>query len=142
MAISGNKVRFKLDNGTTSPITLTDISTYLDQVQGSSNTDELDGTTFQPDVTTPVKDIIPGFSTKGYALQGKWTAAAETFFSAIEGLQGLNFEYGPDGSAAGKTKISGTCSCFSYSGPQSSVGGITTFTVELRVQTISRGVWP
>ena len=142
MAISGVKTRFKLDDGVGSPVTLTDISTYLDSVQGSSSTDELDGTTFEPDVAVPVKDIVPGFATKGYSLGGKWTAAAETFFSGVEGLQDLNYEYGPDGSAAGKPKISGLCSCLSYSGPQSSVGGITTFTVELRVSTRTVDVWP
>lgn len=141
MAISGVGASLKVDDGTTSPITLTDVSTYLDSIQGSSNTDELDGTTFQPGVASPVKDIIPGFSTKGFSLGGKWTAAAETFFSGIEGLQGLHYEYGPDGTASGKTKITGLCSCLSYSGPQSSVSGITTFTVELRVSTRSVGTF-
>lgn len=132
MAISGVGASFKLDNDSN---VLTDISTYLDSIQGSSDTDELDGTTFQPGVASPAKNIVPGFSTKGYSLGGKWSAAAETFFSAIEGDQGLDYEYGPDGTSSGKPKISGTCSCFSYSGPQSSVDGITTFTVELRVST-------
>lgn len=137
MAISGVGTSFKLDN----PTVLTEIATYLDSVQGSSDTDELDGTTFQPGVAAPAKNIIPGFSTKGYSLSGKWTAAAETLFSAIEGLQDLDYEYGPDGTATGKTKVAGKCSCFSYSGPQSSVDGITTFTVELRVSTRTVGVF-
>lgn len=132
MAISGNKTSFKLDN---SVGTLTDISTYLDGVDGSSDTEVLDGTTFQPSVAVPLKERVPGFSEKGYSLSGKWTAAAETFFSAVETLTGLDYEYGPEGTAAGKVKISGLCNCSSYSGPQSSVGGITTFTVELLVTT-------
>jgi|SRR5678815_5767483 hypothetical protein len=132
MAISGVGTSFKLDNISN---VLTQIATFLDSVQGSGDTDQLDGTTFQPGVAVPVKTIIPGFSTKGYSLSGKWSAAAETFFSAIEGQQGLDYEYGPDGTATGKTKISGLCSCYSYSGPQSSVDGITTFTVELSVST-------
>lgn len=132
MAISGVGASFKLDNASN---VLTDISTYLDSIQGSSDTDELDGTTFQPGVPSPSKNIVPGFSTKGYSLTGKWSGPAETFFSAVEGLQGLDYEYGPEGTSAGKTKISGLCSVFSYSGPQSSVDGITPFTVELRVST-------
>lgn len=142
MAISGIKTRLKISDGVSSPFTLVDVSTYLDSVQGSSQTDELDGTTFQPDVAVPVKDIIPGFSTKGFALQGKWTSAAETFFSGIEGMQGLEYEYGPAGSDTGKTRISGLCSCLSYSGPQSSVSGITTFTCEIRVSTRVVDVYP
>jgi hypothetical protein len=132
MAIKGTGTSFKLDN---SVGTLTDISTYLDGVDGSSDADELDGTTFQPNVAAPIKDIIAGFRTRSFSLSGKWTAAAETFFAAIEGLTALDYEYGPDGTTAGKPKISGLCNCLSYTGPQSSVDGITTFSCELRPST-------
>jgi hypothetical protein len=131
MAHAGIKTRFKLDNASG---TLTDISTYLDSVQGSSDTEFLDGTTFQPDATTAIKNEIPGFATKGLSLSGKWTEAAETFFSAIEGDQNLEYEYKPDDPNI-TSSITGLCSCGSYSGPQSSVDGIVTFTVELRVQS-------
>lgn len=130
--IKGVGTSFKLDN---SVGTLTDISVYLDGVDGSSDADELDGTTFQPNVASPTKDIIAGARERGFSLSGKWVAAAETFFAAIEGLNNLDYEYGPDGTTAGKPKISGLCNCLSYTGPQSSVDGITTFGVELRVTT-------
>lgn len=137
MAHAGVKTRFKLDN---SAGTLTDISTYLDSVQGSGDTEFLDGTTFQPDaVGTAIRNEVPGFSTKGLSLSGKWSEAAETFFSAIEGLQDLEYEYKPDDPSV-NSSITGTCSCGSYSGPQSSVDGIITFTVELRVQSRSWNV--
>jgi hypothetical protein len=132
MPVKGAGASFKLDN---SVGTLTDISTYLDGIDGSSDADELDGTTFQPNVAAPIKVILSGFRTRAYSLSGKWTAAAETFFAAIEGLNDLDYEYGPDGTVAGKTKISGTLNCLSYSGPQSSIDGITTFSAELRVNT-------
>jgi hypothetical protein len=131
-AISGAGTSFKLHN---SSAVLTDISTLLDGVDGSSDADELDGTTFQPGVAAPIKNIIPGFRTRGYTLSGKWSSTAEDFFAAIEGFQNLSYEYGPEGTATGKKKISGTCNCLSYTGPQSSVDGITTFQVELRVNT-------
>jgi len=137
MAISGVGTSFKLQN----PTVLTQIATFLDSIQGSGDTDQLDGTTFQPGVAVPVKTLVPGFTTKGYSLAGKWSSASETFFVAVENLSGLAYEYGPDGTATGKTKISGVCSCYSYSGPQSSVDGITTFTVELSVQTRVVGVF-
>jgi hypothetical protein len=133
MAHAGIKTRFKLDNASG---TLTDISTYLDSVQGSSDTEFLDGTTFQPDAVTAIKNEIPGFATKGFSLSGKWTEAAEAFFSAIEGDQNLEYEYKPDDPNI-TSSITGLCSCGSYSGPQSSVDGVVTFTVELRVQTRS-----
>jgi hypothetical protein len=133
MAHAGIKTRFKLDNAAGA---LTDISTYLDSIQGSSDTEFLDGTTFQPDAVTAIKNEIPGFATKGLSLSGKWTEAAEAFFSAIEGEQNLEYEYKPDDPNM-NSSITGTCSCGSYSGPQSSVDGIITFTVELRVQSRS-----
>jgi hypothetical protein len=137
MAHVGVKTRFKLDNASG---TLTDISTYLDSVQGSSDTEFLDGTTFQPDaVGSALRNEIPGFATKGLSLSGKWTEAAETFFSAIEGRQNLEYEYKPDDPNV-NSSITGTCSCGSYSGPQSSVDGIVTFTAELRVQSRSWNV--
>ena len=132
MAHAGIKTRFELDNASG---TLTDISTYLDSVQGSSDTEFQDGTTFQPDVVgSAIKDEIPGFATKGLSLSGKWTEAAEAFFSAIEGLQNLEYRYKPDDPNI-TGSITGLCSCGSYSGPQSSIDGVVTFTVELRVKT-------
>lgn len=138
MAISGVKASFKLDSAAN---VLTDISTYLDGIDGSSDADELDGTTFQPAVAVPVKNIIPGFASKGFSLSGKWTPAAETFFAGIEGMQGLDYEYGPGGTTVGATKISGLCACLSYTGPQSSVDGITTFGCELRVSSRTVGTF-
>lgn len=128
MAITGRKTYFKL-NGT-------DISTYLDGVSGSNNTEELDGTTFQPDVASPVKNILYGFNDKRYALSGKWTPAVETFFngnSGVDGSTNVEYVYGPQGHATGQSRIHGQCNVGKYSGPVSSVSGITTFTVEVAV---------
>jgi hypothetical protein len=138
MAITGIGTSFKLHNAAA---VLTDISTYLDGVDGSSDTDQVDGTTFQPGVAVPIKNLIPGFTTKGFSLSGKWTSAAEVFFAAIEGKQNLSYEYGPAGTTAGLTKISGLCSCASWSGPQSQVDGITTFTCELLVSSRTVGTY-
>lgn len=138
MAIPGTGASLKIHNAS---LVLTDVSTYLDGIDGSSNADELDGTTFQPNVTNPIKNIVPGMRVRGFSLSGKWTAAAETMFAGIEGMQNLNYEYGPEGTTTGKTKISGTLNCLSYTGPQSSVAGITTFAVELRVNTRTLGTY-
>lgn len=136
MAHRGIGASFKLDSGT-SPTTLTDISTYLDNISGSSSGETVDGTTFQPGVATPLKTEIPTFVSKGYSLSGKWTAAAEAFFSAVETLTDLNYEHGPTGTTTGMKKILGLCNCTSYSGPIQGVDGVITFTVELKVTTRS-----
>jgi hypothetical protein len=131
MAHRGIRTRFSIDdeNGT-----LTDVSTYLDSIQGSSDTEFLDGTNFQPDVANPVKDQIPSFATKGYSCTGKWSEAAHNFWSVIEGEQDLEYEYRPD-DVNTNVVIRGTASVGSYSGPQASVDGIITYSVEIAVQT-------
>lgn len=136
MSHAAIKTRFKLDNAAG---TLTDISTWLTSIQGSSDTEFLDATTFQPDATTAIKNEIPSFASKGFSLAGMWTEAVETHFTGIEGDQNLEFEYKPDDPNM-NSSITGTCSCGSYSGPQSDVNGLVTFTAELRVQTRSWNV--
>lgn len=137
MAHRGVGASFKLDSAAA---VLTEIATYLDNIGGSSSPDRLDGTTFQPGVAVPLKTEIVGFDTKGFTLTGKWTAAAETFFSAIQALTGLNYAYSPIGTTAGLPKISGLCNNLSYSGPQAQVSGIITFTAEFSVTTRTSGV--
>ena len=132
MAHAAIKTRFKLDNASG---TLTDISDKLTSIQGSGDTEFLDATTFQPDVVgTAIKNEIPGFSSKGLSLSGMWDEEVEAHFTGIEGRQNLEYEYKPDDPNM-NSSITGTCSCGSYSGPQSDVNGLVTFTAELRVQT-------
>lgn len=140
MAHRGIQARFKLEDGS-SPATLTDISTYLDNISSGSSGQTVDGTTFQPDATTPLKIDIPTFSEKTLALTGKWTAASESFFAAIEGLQHLRYEYGPTGSTTGMKKIQGYCNVKDYSGPQQAVDGVISFTVNLTVSSREVTTW-
>lgn len=140
-AYRGIQARFKLESGS-SPTSLTDVSTWLDNITGGSSGQTEDGTTFQPDAVVPVKNTIPTFSDKSYTLSGKWNPTAETFFSAIEGLTHLRFEHGPRGSTAGYTKIEGYCNVKEYSGPIQSVNGVITFTVSLIVTSRDLTVWP
>lgn len=136
MGIRGIGASFKLGSAS-SPSDLTDVSAYLDNIQGGSDVERLDTTVFQPDVAAPLKTEIAGARTRSFTLTGKWSAAAEAFFAAVEGSEGVAYEYGPEGTTNGKKKISGTCNVLNYSGPQSSVSGITTFTVELNVTSRS-----
>jgi hypothetical protein len=140
MAHAGIRAYFNLDDGAATPVP-TDVSNWLDGITPSSDTDELDGTTFQPGVATPTKQIVAGFKTRGISLSVKWTPAAETFFSGIEGKNGLNYKYGPLGKDVGMVGISGVCNCISWTGPISTVDGVITGTVELRADTRVLGVF-
>lgn len=134
MAHAGIRTFFRLDDGAATPVP-TDISRYLDGVTPSSDTDELDGTTFQPGVANPTKSIVAGFKTRGLSLSVKWTPEAEIFFSGIEGKNGLNYDYGPLGKDLDMLAISGVCNCISWTGPVSTVDGVITGTAELRCET-------
>lgn len=132
MAVKGIGASFKIDS---SVGVLTDVSTYLDAINASSQPDELDGTTFQPNVAAPIKAILAGLRTRGYSLTGKYTSASLVFFAAIEGLTDLHYEYGPEGTTSGKPKISGLCNCLSAAPPSAGIAGVITFNVELRATT-------
>jgi len=133
MAHAGIRAFFKLNS--------VDISRYLDGITPSSQTDELDGTTFQPGVAAPIKDIIAGFRTRALSLSSKWTPAAELFFSGVEGQQDLPYLYGPLGSDEGMTGIKGLCTVLSWTGPVSTVDGIITGTAEVRCSTREVGAF-
>jgi hypothetical protein len=138
MAFAGIRAYLELGDGAAGT---TDVSTFLDGITPSSDTDELDGTTFQPGVAAPTKQIIAGFRTRALSLSVKWTPEAETFFSGIEGKTGLAYNYGPLGSDTGMTGITGICNCLSWTGPVSTVDGVITGTVELRCDTRVLGVF-
>lgn len=130
MAITGRKTYLKV-NGT-------DVSSFFDGVNPTNNTEEQDGTTFQPDVAKPVKTTLYGFNDKRLALTGKWTRAVEAFFNGPTGLDGatdVEYVYGPEGHAVGQSRIHGQCNVGKYSGPQSTINGVTSFTVELAATT-------
>lgn len=129
---------FKVDSSSN---VLTEIAGYLSDISGDASTEELDGTAFQPGSTTPVKYIVFGATERTMTVTGFWEPAAETFFSAIDGLTGLDYEYGPEGTATGKTKISGTLNAGNWSGPQQSVGGLITFTMTFKVNSRTVGTF-
>jgi hypothetical protein len=120
------------------PLTIDDVSDFLDGIEPSSDNPELDGTTFRH--TQMV--YRAGIGKKGFSLKGKWSKEADAFFAPLEGKSGVGYEYGPQGKTAGDVKISGLTTVLSYSGPVNSFEGISTFTVTLRTETTVRGVMP
>lgn len=129
---------FKLDSSTN---VLTNVSGYLRGISGGSDVARIDETVLQPDVASPVKTEIAGIRSFSYSLTVLWSAAAFTFFQAIEGSEGLDYEHAPAGFAAGKQKISGLCNCISVSPPSASPDGTQEFTVELNVTSRTVGTY-
>jgi hypothetical protein len=138
MASKGIGAGFKIDSSVN---VLTDVSSYIRGVGGGSDVQRLDATTFQPDVAAPVKTEIAGFRTFNITLTVLYSAAAFTFFSAIEGLEGLDYELGPDGFTAGDQKIYGLCNCLSVSFPAPTTDNVQEFQVELNVTSRSVGTF-
>ena len=134
MASKGIGSGFKIDNASNS---LTDVSSYLRGVNWSASPERLDATVLQPDTASPVKTEINGVTTRGCTLTVLYSAAAYTLFTGIEGSQGLDYQYGPDGFTSGDQKISGLCNCLSVSEPAAHTSNVLEVSVELNVTSRS-----
>lgn len=120
---------------------LTEVAVWCDDITADTDQDELDGTTFSPGATTPVKYTLFGSISRSHTFTGKWVVAAETFFNSIEGMQNRTYEYGPLGTTAGAPKISGTLNVGAWSGPQQGVGGVITFSITCSVNSRTVGTF-
>jgi len=136
--ISGKGTSFWLDDAPGG--TLTDVSTFMNSAAGGNNQGELDGTNFQPGVAKPLKNFIPDFEDRSFDFGGNWSSDAEVFWSAVNGEVGLNYEYGPNGTDPGETKITGLLNVMGYTGPQSNMG-MTTWSAKGRVTSRVVGVF-
>jgi hypothetical protein len=129
-AIRAAGASLKLAHATTR--ILTEVATYLSDINAGANTDELDGGTFSPGATLPVKFPMFGATEYELGLSGRWTPAAETFFSALGGLQEIPYEFCPEGTAIGKTRIYGVCNVPAFPGPTGNVNGLWDFSLTLK----------
>ena len=135
MAQHGKATAFKIDNAGG---TLTDISAYCNNVDFSWDVDTPESTTFGDDD----REYITGLKGATISISGFWeSTAADALLGTIVGLAAaLEFEYGPEGSAAG-VKYSGTCICTNYS-IGSPVDGIATFTADFQITgAVAKGTW-
>lgn len=123
---------FRVDSSTN---VLTNVSPWIRSISGSSDPTRIDETTLQPDVAAPTKTEIAGFRTFSYSLTVLWSAASFSFFQAIEGLEGLDYEHAPQGFTSGRQRIYGLCNCLSVSPPSASPEGTQEFTVEFNMTT-------
>jgi len=143
MAFShGKGAAFSLDDNTGS---LTDISTYLDEVGFPQTIETGETTTFQS--TGGAKTYVVGLRDATVTLSGKFDPTVDAL---IEGdisslsagsINTVSFEYGPAGSAASAVKYSGEALITNYE-VSAPVGDVVTFSCDLQVTgAVTRGTF-
>ena len=124
---------FKLDNASGS---LTDISTYVNNVDFPESADVSETTTLGADNKT----YIAGLKDATISLAGLWDATADAIFGAVVGQSAtLSYEYSPEGTASGKIKYTGEAILTSYA-ISSPVGEAVGYSADLQVSgAVTRG---
>ena len=124
---------FKLDNASGS---LTDISTYVNNVDFPETADVSETTTLGADNKT----YIAGLKDATISLSGLWDATADAIFGQVVGQSAtLSYEYSPEGTASGKIKYTGEAILTSYS-ISSPVGDAVGYSADLQVSgAVTRG---
>lgn len=136
--IRGAGLSFKLGSAT---YALTEIATWLSELGAAATPDELSQSFFSPGASSPIKVTVYGATTRSYTLTGRWSPTAETFFSALGGLNNVPYQHSPEGTAVGKVLISGSANVGAWSGPVQAASGYITFTINLSVNVRNVGVW-
>ena len=124
---------FKLDNSGGS---LTDISTYVNNVDFPETADVSETTTLGADNKT----YIAGLKDATISLSGLWDATADAIFGAVVGQSAtLSYEYSPEGTASGKVKYTGEAILTSYAISRP-VGDAVGYSADLQVSgAVTRG---
>lgn len=124
---------FKLDNASGS---LTDISTYVNNVDFPETADVSETTTLGADNKT----YIAGLKDATISLSGLWDSTADAIFGAVVGQSAtLSYEYSPEGTASGKVKYTGEAILTSYA-ISSPVGDAVGYSADLQVSgAVTRG---
>ena len=124
---------FKLDNASGA---LTDISTYVNNVDFPETADVSETTTLGADNKT----YIAGLKDATISLSGLWDSTADAIFGAVVGQSAtLSFEYSPEGTTGGNVKYTGEAILTSYA-ISSPVGDAVGYSADLQVSgAITRG---
>jgi len=131
--VHGKDSVFKLDN---SGGTLTDISSYVNNVDFPETSDVSETTTLGADNKT----YIAGLKDATISLSGLWDSTADAIFGAVVGQSAtLSFEYSPEGTTGGNVKYEGEAILTSYA-ISSPVGDAVGYSADLQVSgAITRG---
>lgn len=127
MPVAKNSV-FKIGTAGT-PGTAVDISTSVKSVKFPREADEQESTTFQGNGS---KAFLVGLLSATISVEGNYSTSVDAQLAALLGVDGVAFEYGPEGSTTGMSKYTGLCILTKYE-PPSQVGQLLTFTAEFRI---------
>ena len=127
MSVAKNTV-LKLGTAGT-PATPTDISTKASNVKFPREADEKESTTFQ---SGGAKQYQVGLTGSSLSFEVNYDTTIDAQLSALLGVEGVAFEYGPEGSTTGMTKYTGSGFVTKYE-PPAQVGELMKATVEFRI---------
>lgn len=139
--VHGKDSYFQLEDA--AGTTLRNLTTYLTDVTLSYDQDEAQTTTKGQTAET----YLQGHTRAEISLTGRYdstvTAGPDVVLAGLVGDTGTStFEFGPEGSTAGKVKYSGECFLTGYE-IGSPLAGIVGFTAKLRVTgAVVRGTFP
>ena len=141
MAFFDSKVsKFRIDD---TGSLLRDLSAYITDVRGLPGPRELNEVTALGDSGAR---FIPGLQDVAIVLNGIFDNTATSGPDAVFGplrthTSAADFEYGPEGSATGNVKYSGTCWVVTYE-LRSRVGNLVEWSATLQVEgTVARGTF-
>lgn len=124
----GKSAVFKVDNNSA---VLTDISAYCDDVKLPRSIETAETTTFG--VTGGSKTYITGLNDSTISISGKWDATLDAVLAPVVGFDTLlNWNYGPEGSTAGRVKFTGLCILTKYE-IDAPVGDVVKFSADFQV---------
>ena len=129
----GKGADFRLDNSGGS---LTNISTYLDDVSFPQTIETAETTTFG----ASSKTYIVGLRDATISVSGKQAATLDAHISAILGQAAtLSFQYSPEGTGSGAIKYTGECIATGYD-VSAPIGDVVSVSIDLQVSgAVTRG---
>lgn len=122
---------FKLRHPSTG--VMTEVAPWFISIDPGTDQDRDEANFFNPNGTLPTKRTIFGAITREYTLNGKWNAAAEVFFNALQGATNVPYEFGPEGTAAGKILKSGSVNVGGWADPGGDANGSWNSSIALAV---------
>jgi len=131
--VHGKDSVFKLDD---SGGTLTDISSYVNNVDFPETADVAETTT----LGDGSKTYIVGLKDATLSISGLWDSTADGILGAVVGQSAtLSFEYSPEGTGSGAVKYTGEAILTSYA-VSSPVGDVVGYSADLQVSgDVTRG---
>ena len=124
--VHGRLGDFRIDD---SGATLRDISNYVSSVSLNRDAPEIDTTTFQDTAKTYIAD----FDGAELSIEGNSHATVMGYLHPIVGQAAGTFNWGPEGTASGKRKMTGECVCTGVTENAVPQGKQNMFTAKFRV---------